>query len=62
MPGHNLDTQLVRIDSDGQTAVFFADIIPTTAHLPYAWVMGYDLYPVELIEQKFGEEVSDGVF
>lgn len=52
VPGHNLDTQLVRIDSKGQTAVFFADIIPTTAHLPYAWVMGYDLYPVELIEQK----------
>lgn len=52
VPGHNLDTQLVRIDSHGETAVFFADIIPMTAHLPFAWVMGYDLYPVELIEQK----------
>ncbi|MEW6731183.1 MAG: MBL fold metallo-hydrolase [Acidobacteriota bacterium] len=52
VPGHNLDTQLVRIDSQGETAVFFADIVPTTAHLPLAWVMGYDLYPVELIEQK----------
>jgi len=52
VPGHNLDTQLVRIDSGGETAVFFADIIPMTAHLPFAWVMGYDLYPVELIEQK----------
>ncbi len=51
-PGHNLDTQLVRIDSQGETAIFFADIIPMTAHLPFAWVMGYDLYPVELLEQK----------
>lgn len=52
VPGHNLDTQLVKIESEGQTAVFFADIIPTTFHLPFAWVMGYDLYPVELLEQK----------
>jgi glyoxylase-like metal-dependent hydrolase (beta-lactamase superfamily II) len=52
VPGHNLDTQLVSVESGGETAVFFADIVPTTAHLPFAWVMGYDLYPVELVEQK----------
>lgn len=52
VPGHNLDTQLVRVSGGGRTLVFFADIIPTTAHIPFAWVMGYDLYPVELLEQK----------
>lgn len=52
VPGHNLDTQLVRVSGGGQTLVFFADVIPTTAHIPFAWVMGYDLYPVELLEQK----------
>ncbi|KAF0208011.1 MAG: Zn-dependent hydrolase-like glyoxylase, partial [bacterium] len=52
VPGHNLDTQLVKITQANTIIVFFADIIPTTAHLPIAWVMGYDLYPVELIEQK----------
>ena len=52
VPGHNLDTQLVKITQANATVVFLADIIPTTAHLPIAWVMGYDLYPVELIEQK----------
>lgn len=52
VPGHNLDTQLVKITSQDTTIIFLADIIPTTAHLPVAWIMAYDLYPVELIEQK----------
>ncbi|MBI4853766.1 MAG: MBL fold metallo-hydrolase [Acidobacteria bacterium] len=52
IPGHNLDTQLVKITQGNTTVIFLADIIPTTMHLPIAWVMGYDLYPVELMEQK----------
>jgi glyoxylase-like metal-dependent hydrolase (beta-lactamase superfamily II) len=52
VPGHNLDTQLVKITQANTTVIFLADIIPTTAHLPIAWVMGYDLYPVELMKQK----------
>ncbi len=52
VPGHNLDTQLIKITHGDTTVVFLADIIPTIAHLPIAWVMGYDLYPVELMEQK----------
>ncbi len=50
--GHNDFTQCVRISSGGRTAFYWADILPTTAHLPFAWVMGYDLYPVELLENK----------
>ncbi|MFQ3591161.1 MAG: MBL fold metallo-hydrolase [Chloracidobacterium sp.] len=50
--GHNDFTQCVRVSSGGQTAFYWADILPTTAHLPFAWVMGYDLYPVELLENK----------
>ena len=30
----------------------FADLVPTRAHVPYAWLMGYDLYPVETLESK----------
>lgn len=52
VPGHNLDTQLVKVTYEDKTVVFLADIIPTTLHLPISWVMGYDLYPVELMEQK----------
>ncbi len=50
--GHNDFTQCVKITSGGETAFYWADVLPTTAHLPYAWVMGYDLYPVELLENK----------
>lgn len=52
VPGHNRDSQCVRIDSGGETAFFFADVMPTTAHVHLAWTMGFDLYPVELVEQK----------
>jgi glyoxylase-like metal-dependent hydrolase (beta-lactamase superfamily II) len=50
--GHNDWTQLVEVESEGERAVYFADIVPTTRHLKPAWVMGYDLYPVELLERK----------
>jgi glyoxylase-like metal-dependent hydrolase (beta-lactamase superfamily II) len=35
-----------------QTAFFLADLVPTTAHLPLPWIMGYDLYPVTTLENK----------
>jgi len=52
VPGHTRDMQCVRVRSQGRTAFFFADMVPTTAHLPFAWIMGYDLYPLETLEQK----------
>jgi len=51
-PGHTRDMQGVRLTSGERTAVFFADLVPTTAHLPYPWIMGYDLYPLTTLEQK----------
>jgi len=44
--------QTVRIDRGGETLYGFADLIPTTAHLPLPWIMGYDLFPVETLEAK----------
>ncbi len=52
IPGHTRDMQGVRIHSGGRTAFFFADMVPTTAHLQYPWIMGYDLYPMTTLEQK----------
>jgi glyoxylase-like metal-dependent hydrolase (beta-lactamase superfamily II) len=40
------------IESGDRTAVFTADLIPTTAHVPLPWIMGYDLYPMETLEFK----------
>ncbi len=52
LPGHTRDMMGVRISSGGQTAMFLSDLVPTTAHLPYAWVMGYDSYPLTTLENK----------
>jgi glyoxylase-like metal-dependent hydrolase (beta-lactamase superfamily II) len=50
--GHTRGHQMIHIESGGRTAVFVADLIPTTAHVPLAWIMGYDLYPMETLEFK----------
>jgi glyoxylase-like metal-dependent hydrolase (beta-lactamase superfamily II) len=50
--GHNRSMQCARLDRDGQTLFGFADLVPMRAHVPFAWVMGYDLYPVETVEAK----------
>jgi glyoxylase-like metal-dependent hydrolase (beta-lactamase superfamily II) len=52
MPGHTADMMGVRLSGGGETAVLFADLVPTRAHLPPAWVMGYDSYPLTTLENK----------
>ena len=50
--GHNAGMQAIRVESRGKTAFYFADALPTSAHVPIPWIMAYDLYPVDLIENK----------
>ena len=50
--GHTMHHQMVVIESRGRTAVFVGDLIPTTAHLPDAWIAGVDLYPMETLGAK----------
>jgi methylmalonyl-CoA epimerase len=50
--GHTMHHQMVVIESGGKTAAFVADLIPTTAHAPNAWIMGFDLYPMETLAAK----------
>jgi glyoxylase-like metal-dependent hydrolase (beta-lactamase superfamily II) len=51
-PGHNADMQCVILRGGGKSALFFADLVPTSAHLPPAWIMGFDLYPMLTLENK----------
>ena len=59
--GHTGQHQIVFIESGGRTAVFVADLIPTTAHIRDAWIMGYDLFPMETLafKQRFIREAID---
>jgi methylmalonyl-CoA epimerase len=50
--GHTMHHQMAVIESGGKTAAFVADLLPTTAHLPYPWIMGYDLYPMDTLASK----------
>lgn len=50
--GHNGTMQTVKIESVNQVLYSFSDLIPTTHHLPLAWIMGYDLFPLETLENK----------
>jgi methylmalonyl-CoA epimerase len=50
--GHTQHHQVVMIESAGQTAVFAADMYPTSVHVPDSWVMAYDLYPMETLAFK----------
>jgi len=50
--GHTMHHQMVLIESAGKRAAFVADMMPTRAHLPEAWIMGYDLYPMDTLAAK----------
>jgi glyoxylase-like metal-dependent hydrolase (beta-lactamase superfamily II) len=54
--GHNADMCIVLLggaaEPGAERAVFWADLVPTTAHVAYPWIMSYDLYPLETMENK----------
>ena len=50
--GHNGTMQTVCLRRGGETLYCFADLVPTRYHLSPAWIMGYDLYPLETLEAK----------
>jgi len=50
--GHTSSQQLPLI-SDGKTSLLFCcDLIPTIAHLPYPYVMSYDVRPLLTLEER----------
>lgn len=52
MDGHTFGQQLPSISDGGSKIVFAADLIPTFAHVPLPWIMGYDMFPVQTLEEK----------
>jgi glyoxylase-like metal-dependent hydrolase (beta-lactamase superfamily II) len=51
-PGHVPFHQSIRLTSRGETALYLGDLVPTAAHLPLPWIMGYDLEPLVTLETK----------
>ncbi len=50
--GHTRGQQVVKVTDGSNTLLYCGDLIPTSTHVRLAWVMGYDLEPLTLIEEK----------
>ncbi|HXV85818.1 MAG TPA: MBL fold metallo-hydrolase [Gemmatimonadales bacterium] len=51
-PGHTPHHQSVWVTDGPDCALFIGDLVPTSAHLPLPWIMGYDLEPMVTLETK----------
>lgn len=51
-PGHTPHHQSVLFQSRGESLCFLGDLVPTAAHLPLPWIMGYDVEPLVTLESK----------
>ena len=50
--GHTQGHQAVIIEDDHTRLIYCGDVIPTSSHVRSAWIMGYDLDALKLIEEK----------
>lgn len=50
--GHTEGHQAVIIEDVHNAIIYCGDVIPTSSHVRSAWVMGYDLDPLKIIEEK----------
>ncbi|MFT6814886.1 MAG: glyoxylase-like metal-dependent hydrolase (beta-lactamase superfamily II) [Sphingobacteriales bacterium] len=50
--GHTESQMLPLIDLNGQKFLFCADLLASSAHLPLAFVMGYDVRPLLTLKEK----------
>ena len=50
--GHTEKMTMFKIEYKSQTVVFMADTIPSHAHIPVPYVMGYDVRPLETMKEK----------
>jgi glyoxylase-like metal-dependent hydrolase (beta-lactamase superfamily II) len=52
MFGHTEAMMLPQINYKDKTIVYMADLLPSVAHIPLAYVMGYDTRPLETLKEK----------
>jgi glyoxylase-like metal-dependent hydrolase (beta-lactamase superfamily II) len=50
--GHSQGQQHPLIKGDKKSLFFCADLIPTSAHIPTVWHMGYDNNPLDIMDEK----------
>jgi glyoxylase-like metal-dependent hydrolase (beta-lactamase superfamily II) len=50
--GHTGAMMLPKINYNGKTIVYMADLLPSVAHIPLPYVMGYDMFPLTTLDEK----------
>lgn len=50
--GHTDAMMLPKINYNGKTIVYMADLLPSIAHIPLPYVMGYDMFPLTTLNEK----------
>jgi glyoxylase-like metal-dependent hydrolase (beta-lactamase superfamily II) len=50
--GHTDAMMLPKINYNGKTIVFMADLLPSAAHIPLPYVMAYDMFPLTTLNEK----------
>jgi glyoxylase-like metal-dependent hydrolase (beta-lactamase superfamily II) len=50
--GHTGAMMLPKINYNGKTIVYMADLLPSVAHIPLPYVMGYDMFPLTTLNEK----------
>ncbi len=50
--GHTVGHQVVHVHDDNHQLFYCGDVVATSSHIRSAWVMGYDLNPLMIIEEK----------
>ncbi len=50
--GHTEKQMIPHIKYQGKTIIYAADLLPTVAHIPLPYVMGYDTRPLLTIDEK----------
>ncbi|MFN8242791.1 MAG: MBL fold metallo-hydrolase [Ferruginibacter sp.] len=50
--GHTDAMMLPQVEYRGKTIVFMADLLPSVAHIPLPYVMGYDMFPLTTLQEK----------
>jgi glyoxylase-like metal-dependent hydrolase (beta-lactamase superfamily II) len=60
--GHTDAMMIPKIQYKGKTIVYMADLLPSVAHIPMPYVMGYDMFPLTTMNEKkafFAEAVAN---
>ncbi|WP_291516398.1 MBL fold metallo-hydrolase [Bdellovibrio sp. ArHS] len=50
--GHTQAQQMVKVTDGTATLLYCGDVVPTSSHVKIPWLMGYDLHPLTLMEEK----------